>query len=89
MIAAGDGADTIQGGEGADWISSWTGVDTVTYDDHNVPVNVTLDGTANDGAAGEGDNVLPGAETIIGGSAGDTITGTSAPETLSGGGGSD
>jgi Ca2+-binding RTX toxin-like protein len=71
-LVGGDGADTLRGGDGADWFSSWTGVDTVSFDDHAVPVTVTLDGVANDGAAEEGDNVLPGAETIVGGSAGAT-----------------
>jgi Ca2+-binding RTX toxin-like protein len=88
-IAAGDGADTITGGDGPDWISAWTGVDTVTYDDHTACVTVTLDGTANDGAAGEGDNVLPGAEKIVGGSGGDTLTGDGGPNTIVGGKGVD
>jgi Ca2+-binding RTX toxin-like protein len=88
-IAAGDGADTITGGDGPDWISAWTGVDTVTYEDHSAGVTVTLEGTANDGAAGEGDNVLPGAETIVGGSGADTLTGDGGPNTIVGGKGVD
>jgi Ca2+-binding RTX toxin-like protein len=88
-LVGSDGADTFFGGEGADWISAWNGVDTVSYDDHTVPVTVTLDGVANDGAAGEGDNVLPGAEKLIGGWAGDTLTGSDGPETLIGGLGAD
>jgi Ca2+-binding RTX toxin-like protein len=88
-IAAGDGADTIMGGDGPDWISAWTGVDTVTYEDHSAGVTVTLDGTANDGAAGEADNVLPGAENLVGGSGGDTLTGDGGPNTIVGGKGVD
>ena len=88
-IAAGDGADTIMGGDGADWMSGWTGLDTVKYDDHAAGVTVTLDGTANDGAAGEGDNVVPGVENIVGGSGGDTLNGDAGPNTIAGGKGVD
>ena len=41
--------------------------DTVTYEDRTNQVFVTLDGRANDGENGEGDNVLPDVEVILGG----------------------
>jgi Ca2+-binding RTX toxin-like protein len=88
-LSGDDGADTLNGGPGADYLSGWTGVDTASYQSSVVPVTVKLDGTANDGAAGEGDNVLPDIETIVGGSAADTIIGTVAAETLFGGAGPD
>ncbi len=46
-------ADIIDGGAGTDRVAGWTGP---TPDDHP-PVSITLDGAANDGRAGEGDNV--------------------------------
>jgi Ca2+-binding RTX toxin-like protein len=89
-VVAGDaGADTLSGGNADDYISGHAGVDTVTYSDYNVPVTVSLDGAYNDGKAGEGDNVLPDVETVIGGSGGDTLTGDADPNTLVGGDGPD
>ena len=65
------------------------GTDTITYEQRTVPVNVTLDNVANDGSAGEADNVQTDIETVIGGSAGDTLTGSANDETLDGRGGND
>ena len=89
MVSGDDGADTLTGGPGADYLSGWTGVDTVSYQNVLVPMTITLDGTANDGATGENDNVMPDVETVIGGSAADKITGAAATETLIGGAGPD
>ena len=89
VLAGSTGNDTMRGGPGADWLSGWDGVDTVTYDDYTVPVTVTLDGTANDGAAGEGDNVVPGVEYLIGGQAADTLTGDASANWIYGGLGKD
>ena len=50
-------------------------------------VTVTLDGVANDGAPGEGDNVMTNA--VIGSDGADTITGNDAANDLSGRGGDD
>ena len=52
-------------------------------------MNVSLDGIANDGAAGEGDNVATTVEQVLGGSGGDTLTGNGAANTLDGRGGGD
>jgi hypothetical protein len=52
-------------------------------------VNVTLDGNANDGAAGEGDNVEPDVEDVTGGSAADTLVGNNSDNQLDGGAGDD
>jgi Ca2+-binding RTX toxin-like protein len=49
------GADVLDGGAGRDTIDGdWTQRDRGDAD----PISVTLDGTANDGHAGEGDNVI-------------------------------
>jgi Ca2+-binding RTX toxin-like protein len=84
-----DGPDLMVGGEGDD---------TADYSRRLVPVTVTLDGAANDGQQGEGDQVgvfqvqtvtWPDVEAVNGGSAGDTITGSTANNVLVGYGGVD
>jgi Ca2+-binding RTX toxin-like protein len=98
-IIGGGGNDTltgnsagniIQGLGGADVIDGAAGKDTVSYDDRSAPVNVSLDGVANDGdpAVAEADNVI-NTENIIGGNGGDTLTGNSAGNIIRGLGGND
>ena len=65
------------------------GFDAVRYDGRTEPVNVDLDGVADDGAAGEGDNVLPDVEWVFGGRAGDLLVGTGGFNVLIGRGGGD
>src|SRR5207253_2587514 len=65
------------------------GFDTVTYGDRVAPVSASIDGQANDGEAGEGDNIATDVESLVGGSAGDTLTGSAGNDTLVGGGGND
>jgi Ca2+-binding RTX toxin-like protein len=89
VVAGDDGADTLSGDEGHDYISGHGGLDTVTYATELMPVAVSLDGAYNDGLAGEGDNVLPDVENVIGGAGNDTITGSDGPNTLVGGDGMD
>ncbi len=90
--ADGRGPDVFQGGDG---------VDRVSYFNHKVnAVTVTIDGVADDGAPGEGDNVMTDVENLeglIGGSS--NFTGSAGPnellgsnagaDTLRGGGGND
>jgi hypothetical protein len=61
----------------------------VTYEDRTSPVSVTLDGVANDGEAGERDNVLPDVEVIVGGLVGDDLVGDAADNSVEGGRGDD
>ncbi|MBJ7328403.1 MAG: hypothetical protein JHC95_00810 [Solirubrobacteraceae bacterium] len=83
------GNDTITGGEGRDWMIGGADSDLVKYDDRPsyVPVTVILDGSANDGAAGEGDFVQ--SENVYGGSGNDRLTGDGAANVLYGGDGND
>ncbi len=82
------GNDELDGGPGADGISGGSGDDdSVSY--AGAPVNVTLDGQANDGAAGEGDNVLADVEDIYGTDASDVIVGSAAANTIDGNAGDD
>jgi Ca2+-binding RTX toxin-like protein len=83
------GNDTMDGGPGADWFSGWDGIDQVTYAGYTAAVTVTIDGQANDGASGEGDNVVPGVEIVIGGQSGDTLTGDDLANWFYGGPGKD
>jgi Ca2+-binding RTX toxin-like protein len=70
------------GGPGRDtYVYEGTGLApavTIDYSARTAPVTVTADGVANDGEAGEHDNVGPGAWIILGGSGNDKITGKSS-----------
>jgi Ca2+-binding RTX toxin-like protein len=73
-------SDVFRGGDGTD---------TVDYSLRESPLVVSLDGMPGDGAAGEGDNVLPDVERVIGGSDSDAIVGSDASNFLDGGLGDD
>ena len=111
-ITGGPGADREFGGtgndsfdqgaaaDGADRVDGQGGSDTVQYASRTGPLTVTLNGVANDGLAGEADNILPTVENLTGGSAADHITANADPilnrlrggpggDTLFGGGGGD
>ena len=47
-------ADLLDGGNGIDRVTGWTSANN----DMNVPITITVDGVANDGRPGEGDNVI-------------------------------
>jgi Ca2+-binding RTX toxin-like protein len=85
----GDGADTYNGGAGTDRVSYATRAGAVT---------ASIDDVANDGGAGEGDNVKPDVENLTGGQGSDTLTGgpganllqgLAGDDTLNGGAGDD
>lgn len=95
-LAGGNGNDTITGQGGADDLTGDAGADvldgggqtdTVRYPIPNRVV-VTLDGVANDGRPGEGDNLVD-IETVVTGAGNDSVTGSAAAETLDGGAGDD
>jgi Ca2+-binding RTX toxin-like protein len=97
----GGGDDTLDGGDGddtwlvvrnlygptdgADAFSGGAGEDIADYSTRQAPVTVTLDGTADDGAAGEGDDVRADVEDVTGGTGSDRIVGNAAANHLSGG----
>jgi hypothetical protein len=97
------GSDAIEGGAGndilgggpdpgaaeADSFSGGDGVDTIDYASRGAPLAISLDGTANDGAAGEGDNAQADIERVLGGSAGDGLVGSDGSNVLGGGPGDD
>jgi Ca2+-binding RTX toxin-like protein len=88
-IAGGPGNDMLDGGGGADTISGGPGLDTVDYSSRSNAVTVSLDGVANDGEAGEGDNVMGDVENITGGSGDDVLIGNEQDNVLNGGPGND
>jgi Ca2+-binding RTX toxin-like protein len=88
------GGDTLRGGFGiaADVFLGGTGIDTASYDDHFdalTPLSITINDVANDGAAGENDDVRTDVEGAMGGAGSDTITGNGVANTLQGGNGGD
>ena len=89
-IAGRGGDDEIDGGLGADDMTGGAGTDPVTYaasrdfpDVRGIPVTVTLDGVANDGAPGENDSVAADFENVTGATGADQITGNDADNRLS------
>jgi hypothetical protein len=104
----GDGNDTLVtgptagayllGGAGADLMASSAGCCAIAgYDDHDrAGVRVTLDQTANDGVAGEVDDVRtsgvvgsPGPDVITGDARANALVGSGGADVLDGGGGDD
>jgi Ca2+-binding RTX toxin-like protein len=79
--------DELDGGAGADTISGGPGRDAASYE--GAAAVVTLDGLANDGIAGEGDNVLLDTEDVYGTDGPDKLTGNSLDNTLDGNAGND
>lgn len=87
FLLGGAGEDELDGGPGADAISGGGDRDSVSYAD--APVTVTLDGVADDGAAGEGDNIGADVEDVFGSDGRDKLVGSAAENTLDGNAGDD
>jgi Ca2+-binding RTX toxin-like protein len=81
LLAGGAGPDVYIGGDGEDGVNDYAG--------RAFSVSVTLDGVADDGGSGEGDNVGSDVEDVTGGSAADTLTGNADDNELVGGAGDD
>ncbi len=85
-LDGGDGNDTLDGGDGRDLLIPGTGtdvarggtsIDTVSYEDRadGVPLRISLNATADDGAPGENDAIEGDVENVIGSPGADTIVG--------------
>lgn len=86
----GDGRDLLNGGKGGDNMLGGGGRDTVDYNQRTANLVIGLGVVADDGEAGEGDNVRTDIETVIGGSGNDRIsTGSGRAENFFGGPGND
>ena len=100
-VAGGDGNDRLDGppgaeeatdpsvGAGPDTLIGGPGSDTADYSGRTAAVDVSLDDRANDGEAGEEDDVRTDVERVLGGSGDDTLTGSPGPDFLDGLGGDD
>jgi Ca2+-binding RTX toxin-like protein len=89
-LYGGAGDDMISGGAGVDQLAGNSGTDIASWADASNSVNASLDGVANDGVAGENENLPSDFEGIQGGQYADKLSGTGAnPDTLLGGGGPD
>jgi Ca2+-binding RTX toxin-like protein len=88
-----DGADRLVGGGGGDQIGGGAGQDDASYPNSARPVEVRLDGRANDGAVvrgkSEGDFVQRDVEDVTGARQQDTFTGDVQANELSTGSGQD
>jgi Ca2+-binding RTX toxin-like protein len=82
------GLDELDGGDGADDQDGGAESDTAVYRSRteSQPVDVTLDGVANDGGAvdANADNVLTNVENVTGGVGADTLIGSAVANALSG-----
>ncbi|HMS71954.1 MAG TPA: calcium-binding protein, partial [Baekduia sp.] len=74
-ILAGRGSDRLDGSTGSDVLDGGEGRDSVDYSDRSAPVSVSLDGVANDGEAGEQDDVRASIEQVTGGAGDDHLVG--------------
>jgi Ca2+-binding RTX toxin-like protein len=88
-VSGGPNNDLITPGPGRDGYSGGDGQDTIDYSARTAPVTVTVDGAADDGELGEGDNVATDVENVTGGSGNDRIVGGPAASYLFGGAGND
>ena len=102
-LTGGKGADVVDGGanndtftevktpDGSDTLIGGAGTDTANYGPRTAAVSVVLDGLANDGAGGEGDNVATDVEKVTGGKGNDTLDGgtVAVNNTIKGGKGND
>jgi len=90
MLYGNGGDDTIDGGSGFDQLSGGDGTDIASWADATNSVAASLDGVANDGVAGENENVPADVEGLQGGAYDDKLSGSGAGnDTLRGGGGAD
>jgi Ca2+-binding RTX toxin-like protein len=88
VLNGGAGEDNLDGGIGKDTIAGGAGIDVAKYF-RILAVTVRLDNLANDGEAGEGDNVKSDVEDLQGGSEPDTFVGSALPNAFFGNAGAD
>lgn len=93
-LNGGDGDDQLGGGPAAvvqegDLLIGGAGTDTADFSSRTAPLSITLDDVANDGEAGEADDVRADVENVVGGSDGDSLIGSGAPNALDGRDGDD
>jgi hypothetical protein len=90
-LIGGDGTDTLYGESGADDLRGGGGGDLAFYggDLLSEDIRVSLDDVADDGVAGEGDNVHSDVEDVWAGHGNDVLIGSSGANSLDGSAGDD
>jgi hypothetical protein len=88
-LDGGPGNDFLQGGLGPDVLSGGPGEDLADYSTRRPDLRVTLGHGADDGFAGEGDDVRGDVEDVAAGRGDDVLIGDGAANTLRGGAGDD
>jgi Ca2+-binding RTX toxin-like protein len=88
-LDGGPGNDFLQGGRGRNQFVSGGGNDGISYMTRAENLNITLDGRANDGAAGENDTIGSGFGIVFGGKGNDRIVGCNQTQGLFGNDGND
>jgi Ca2+-binding RTX toxin-like protein len=88
-LDGGAGNDTLDGETGADVMKGGIGNDTVDYSNCAGNLTIGIGTLADDGEAGEHDNVYLDIETVLAGSGNDTINGGDADNLIDGGFGND
>jgi len=91
-----DGDDQLLGGQGTNTYSGGAGIDSATVSEYAssppyalIDQSVTLDGVANDGSLGEGENVGADVENVNARDANDSLIGNGAINVLNSGAGND
>ncbi len=83
-LSGGPGDDFMVNGSGATTFHGGKGVDEASFFGETDGISVTLDGVANDGAPGEGDDVGTDVEIVFGGQGDDHLMGNAKANTLLG-----
>ena len=89
LLDGGEGDDRLLGGGGPDVFVGGPGRDIADYSGRSAPVNLTLDGRADDGEAGEGDTIGDDVNRIVTGSGADVVYASARAESISTGAGND
>ncbi|MEU7838597.1 MULTISPECIES: calcium-binding protein [unclassified Nonomuraea] len=84
-LTGGPGNDDLRGGVGVDTYAGGSGQDVVSYAEKGEPVKASLNGVADDGIAGEQENIPNDVEDIFGGYKADVLVGNDGDNTLNGG----
>jgi Ca2+-binding RTX toxin-like protein len=89
ILSGGSQNDFLDGGPGADQLNGNAGLDTASYSTRTANLFLSINGAADDGQAGERDNIGLDVETVVGGAGNDLITGSAFNNVLRGGPGND
>jgi Ca2+-binding RTX toxin-like protein len=84
-VSGGHGNEVFDPGPGADSYSGGDGNDVLNYFARTADLDISLDGQANDGEAGEGDNVASDIDIVYGGSGNDRFVGSDRNDFFYGG----